>query len=131
MKTLFSTAAVLISLAAPAFAETSSTTYAQIDREIGCKGTATDIKKDAIFESKYRGRTVTWTGKVHDVRGGKLWLNTPGSHSVGSDFDVEMASSVDLMQFDKGQTVTVQFEIKDYMGCFMPLLGINGTLAVR
>jgi hypothetical protein len=36
---------------------------------------------------------------------------TPGSHSIGSDFDVEMAPSVDLMQFDKEQTVNVQFEM--------------------
>jgi hypothetical protein len=42
---------------------------------------------------------------------------TLGSHSIGSDFDVEMAPSVDLMQFDKGQTVNVQFE----MGGFLPL----------
>lgn len=131
MKTLLSTAAVLLSLAAPAFAETSSATYSQIDSEIGCKGKATDIKKDSIFESRYRGRTVKWTGKVHDVRGGKLWLQTPGSRSIGSDFDVEMDSGVDLMQFDKGQTVTVQFEIKDYMGCFMPLMGVNGSLAAK
>ncbi|MDE5446463.1 hypothetical protein GWG65_34905 [Bradyrhizobium sp. CSA207] len=131
MKSLLSTAAVLVSLAAPAFAETSSATYAQIDSEIGCKGSATDIKKDLIFNTKYRGRTVTWTGKVHDVKNGKLWLQTPGSRSIGSDFDVEMDSSVDLMQFDKGQTVTVQFEIKDYMGCFMPLFGKNGTLAAK
>ena len=72
-----------------------------------------------------------WTGKVHDVRSGQLWLNTPGSHSLGSDFDVEMAPEVDLMQFDKGQIVTVQFEIKDYMGCVLPLRGVNGAIVSR
>ena len=128
MKKLLSTAAVLVSLAAPAFAETSAATYEQIESEIGCKGTATDIKKDLIFNGKYRGRTVMWTGTVYDVKSGKLWIKTAGSRSITSDFDVKMAPSVDLLQFDKGKRVTVQFEIEDYMGCFMPLRGNNGIV---
>ncbi|MGY8683365.1 hypothetical protein Q2941_37145 [Bradyrhizobium sp. UFLA05-153] len=128
MKGLLSTAAALIALAAPAFADTSTATYALIDSEIGCKGSATDLKKDLIFSTKYKGHTVTWTGIVHDVKNGALWLNSPGSHSIGSDFDVDMAPGVDLMQFDKGDRVTVQFEFKDYMGCVLPLRGKNGVV---
>src|SRR5262245_54496573 len=37
------------------------------------------------------------------------------------DFDVEMAPSVDRMQFEKGRAVKVQFEITHYLGGFLSL----------
>jgi hypothetical protein len=121
-------AGLLLVLVTPALTEETSATYAQIESEIGCQGKATDMKKDLIFNTKYRGRWVTWTGIVHDVKDGAIWFKAIGSHSIGSDFDVKMAPSVDLMQFDKDQTVTVRFQIKDYMGCILPLRGTDGTI---
>jgi hypothetical protein len=122
-------AGVFISLASPVVAgDMSSATYRQIENEIGCTSKATDAKKDVIFDQKYRDRWVVWTGKVHDVKGSQLWLNDLGSHSIGSDFDVDMNSGIDLLQFDKDQTVTVKFRIKNYMGCILPLRGTDGTV---
>jgi hypothetical protein len=107
---------------------TTSATYGQIENQIGCTSKATDAKKTMIFNRDYRDRWVTWTGIVTDVKGQQLWLKTPGSSSIGSDFDVDMDSGIDLLQFDKGQTVKVRFQITDYMGCILPLRGTNGTL---
>jgi hypothetical protein len=123
-------AALIPAVTAPAFAgNTLSASYSQIESEIGCTSKATDAKKEVIFNQKYRGRSVEWTGIVHDVKGSnKLWLNDPGSHSLGSDFDVEMVPGTDLLQFDKGQRVTVRFQIRSYMGCILPLRGDDGTI---
>jgi hypothetical protein len=127
-KLLASTAALVVLVSASAYAEDTAATYAQIEQEIGCASKATDAKKGVLFQQKYENRWVTWKGAVHDVKGHSLWLNDIGSHSIGSDFDVEMVPSVDLLQFDKEQKVTVRFQIKDYMGCILPLKGINGTI---
>jgi hypothetical protein len=128
MKKLLLTATTLTFVMQNAIADTTSATYAQIENEIGCSGTATDIKKDRIFKEKYRDRWVTWTGIVDNVRSNKVELKTIGSHSITSDFDVEMEPNVNLESFDKGQTIKVQFIIKDYMGCILPLRGSMGTV---
>jgi hypothetical protein len=106
----------------------SSATYSQIENEIGCTSKATDLNKDRIFSERYRDHVVTWTGVVHDVRGSRLELQAMYSNSIGSDFDVDMAPSTDLTPFAKGDRVTVQFNIDNYMGCFMPLRGSHGLV---
>jgi hypothetical protein len=121
-------ASAIAFVATSAHAEETAATYTQIENEIGCQSKATDAKKEVIFNTKYKARWVTWTGKVHDVKGNTLWLNTLGSSSIGSDFDVDMTPGTDLLQFDKGDQVTVRFQIKDYMGCILPLRGSNGTI---
>jgi hypothetical protein len=126
MKKVLMIVALLASTAA--FASDTTATYGQIENQIGCTSKATDAKKNVIFNRDYRDRWVTWTGVVEDVKGQQLWLKTPGSSSIGSDFDVDMDAGIDLLQFDKGETVTVRFRITDYMGCILPLRGTNGTL---
>jgi hypothetical protein len=125
-KILMMTAALLASTAA--FADDTTATYGQIESELGCSSKATELKKDLIFNKNYRDRWVTWTGVVDDVKGNELWLKTPGSKSISSDFDVDMVAGTDLLQFDKGQMVKVRFQITDYMGCIMPLRGTSGTI---
>jgi len=127
MKTLFGSVVGLVMIGVTAHAA-APITYAQIESEIGCNGRATDIQKERLFKEQYHNLWVTWTGTVHDVRSGALWLKTIGSRSIGSDFDVDMSPEVDLFQFNKGQRVTVKFQIKNYMGCFLPLRGSNGTI---
>ena len=65
---------------------------------------------------------------MKDVSENAVWFYAPGSSSTITDYLVWVQPGDYLKRINKGQQLTMRFQITNYPGCFLPLRGEHGTI---
>ena len=107
------------------FEETMRTSYARIDSEVGCESKYSDQKKMDIFNSKYKGKSFRWSGRVNNPERGSTSLDIDGRLSDLRIYFSDGQTGYDLL---KDQTITVVFVMNELGGCFLPFIGRNAYI---
>jgi len=66
----------------------STATYSQVNKEVGCESAYIDEKKADIFNERYKNHWMTWTGKVihADAESVSLDMNGKGIQELQAVF---------------------------------------------
>jgi hypothetical protein len=101
--------------------------FIQMDAAIGCDSHYSDEKKEAIYRKDYKGKTMVLRGTVADVDHGRIGLKLL-PHTLVYDIAVDLANSHDSFDIEKGQTITLKFQVSYQGGCFLSYSGKNGVI---
>jgi hypothetical protein len=103
---------------------TSSATYNELNKEVGCDSKYSDEKKTDIFNSKYKNHWMTWSGEILLLEADNAALNidSVGIQDLQITFDDKKAG----YDLKIGDTIKVKFVMKYAGGCF---LAFSGELA--
>ena len=124
-KTLFAIAAA--SLATLTSAKASNDAFMQMLAETGCKSKYSDGKKADLFEVNYKGKQMTVTGQIATLADGDMSLKVLPT-TLTFDVIVEFANPKAGYDLEKGQRITVTFNVQDAGGCFLSYRGNRGVI---
>ncbi len=99
-----------------------STDFATFNRYFSNSSRLTDMQKDALFDSKFKGGLVRWTGRVVEVEKGMLGglhvLIKHTGESLVSDVTLDLRPSEEnkAMMLHKGQAITYQGKLESWGG---------------
>jgi hypothetical protein len=126
MKTLLTATAVFVTLAMPAKAGINDTFY-QMMSDTGCKSRFSDEKKADLYAAKYRGKRMTVKGEIEVIKGDHIDLKVlPDTFTF--DIQIKMRDPKLTYDLEKGELVTVSFDVSYQGGCFLSFSGENGVL---
>lgn len=104
----------------------STTTYNQVNADIGCKSTFSDQKKEDVFNAKYKNHWMTWKGEIALLESDEVSLNVDG---IGTqDLQVDFADKQAGYNLSKGSPLKVRFLMTSAGGCFLPFGGREATV---
>lgn len=109
-----------------AFNVQAGASYEEVKREVGCKSKYSSAKKKDIFESRYKGRWMTWSGTVVLPDSGSTSLNVDRKGT--QDLKVKFSDSRAGYNLLKDQELTVRFKMDRVGGCFLPHIGIDAVI---
>jgi major membrane immunogen (membrane-anchored lipoprotein) len=114
------------SMVATSTLPSSSASYDQVSKEVGCESHFIDEKKADIFNTRYRNHWMTWSGKViiADPESVSLDMNGKGIHELQVRF-ADPKAGYDILI---GSTVTVHFLMTGHGGCYLPFSGGYATI---
>ena len=123
---LFATVLAGCSSEEPAKYPSSSVTYADLDKEVGCDSKFVDDKKNDIFNSSYANHWMTWKGQVFSAEANEVSLNLDGKGI--QDLHVIFADSKGGYDLLKDEIVTIKFLMKSAGGCIFPFEGTQAII---
>lgn len=103
----------------------SSSSYDELNHNVGCESKFVEEKKSDIFKSNYLNHWMIWKGQILTASSEDASLNLDGKGI--QDLHISFADSkggYDLLQY---QIVSVKFLMKSAGGCILPF---EGTMAV-
>jgi hypothetical protein len=95
--------------------------------DLGCKGKWSDDKKQAIFNSDYKDKLTTITGKVVKAGDGEVELAVLKS-TLTYDLQVKLTDARAAYDLEKDQIITVRFVPTSLGGCILPFRGDEGVI---
>jgi hypothetical protein len=129
MKYLPALAAAVVMSITPAAAQyknnNANGAFLQMLAETGCESKYSDDKKADLYATKYKGKQMTVTGEVTNSSDGKLFIKVLRS-TFTNDITVTLADRKSAYDVEKGQRITVQFNVSFHGGCFLSYSGENG-----
>jgi ribosomal protein L21E len=117
--------ALTVALTVPAAAQNAD--FLSMVNETGCSSKFSDDKKADIYASRYKGKTMTVTGEVSTSKDGSVGVKVLRA-TLTHDVDVKLRNSRDAYDLEKGQRVTVTFNVSYHGGCFLSYSGENGVI---
>jgi hypothetical protein len=97
---------------------------------LGCSGKWSDDKKKAIFDSDYKDKLTTITGKIASAGDGTVDLKVLSS-TLTFDVQVKMANAGDTYNLNKDETITLKFVPTMLGGCIIAFHGEGGVIVGR
>jgi hypothetical protein len=94
---------------------------------LGCKGKWSDDKKQAIFNSDYKDKLTTVTGKVVKAGDGEVELAVLRS-TLTYDVQIKLTYPRDAYNLEKEQYISVRFVPTSLGGCILPFAGDEGVI---
>jgi hypothetical protein len=120
----------MLALAAPA----SSANAQQVNgpfltmlNETGCTSKYSDDKKAFLYQQNWRGREMIVIGEISNAEKGDVYVKVLSS-TLTFDVIVTLNNPQATFDLEKGQRVTVKFQISAHGGCFLAFRGTNGVL---
>ena len=100
--------------------------FARTDAEVGCGSTYSKDRTKDIFNAKYKGHRMTWTGEVLIAEADMvaIRMDSFGTQDLQVDFSNKNAG----YYLREGQEITVTFIMKSAGGCFLPFSGKEGEI---
>jgi RNA polymerase subunit RPABC4/transcription elongation factor Spt4 len=95
--------------------------------DLGCKGAWSDDKKQVIFNSDYKGKLTTVTGKIVKAGDGEVELAILKS-TLTYDLQVKLVNPREAYDLEKDQIITVRFVPTSLGGCILPFSGDEGVI---
>lgn len=97
-----------------------STNFADFNRSFSSSSGLTDMQKDNLFDEKFKGRLVKWSGRVMEVSksalGGVYVLVKHTGESIISDVTLDLKPEEEsrALQLRRGQTITYSGRIESW-----------------
>ena len=104
----------------------SSSSYAELDSEVGCDSKYSDDKKEDIFNFRYKNHWVTWVGEVVLAEADNASINIDGKGT--QDLQVDFADKNAGYYLTKGNMIKVKFIMETAGGCILPFSGKQATI---
>jgi hypothetical protein len=104
----------------------SPDSYIVMDSKCGCDSQNGESKREAIFNSEYKDKWVTYFGTIASIQDNKLSINA--DLSGVSDLSVEFENEKDIYNLKNGSFVAVKFVLREQGGCFSDYEGDMGKI---
>lgn len=105
---------------------TSSSSYDELNQNVGCDSKYVEDKKSDIFKSNYLNHWMTWKGQILTASSEDAALNLDGKGI--QDLHITFADSKGGYDLLQDQIVSVKFLMKTAGGCILPFEGIKAIL---
>jgi hypothetical protein len=100
--------------------------YEEADKEVGCNSPYTKAKQADLFNGAYKDKTFQWVGEIVAISPAQVSLNMDGK--VGVNLRASFSDSKAGYDLKKGDSITLQFVMKNVGNCFVPFIGTNAQL---
>jgi hypothetical protein len=127
MKRLVLAATAAFIWAMPATAQSVNTAFIQMLNETGCDSRYNDDKKAFVFDRDYRNREMTVVGEFVNASSGSIFVKVLPS-TLTFDVSIRLRNTEDAFDLEKGQRVTVKFQVSSHGGCILSYRGVLGVL---
>lgn len=104
----------------------SPDSYIVMDSKCGCGSQNGESKKEAIFNSEYKDKWVTYFGAIDLIQDNKLSVNADLGGAI--DLSVEFENEKDIYNLKVGSFVSVKFVLREQGGCLLPYEGDMGKI---
>jgi hypothetical protein len=124
LRSLIAAVVVLASIM-PATAQNSE--FGRLLADTGCDSKYSDDKKADLFKTNYYNREMTISGEITNSDNGKIYLKLL-RQTLTFDLTVNLRDPKAGYDLEKGQRVTVRFNLTRHGGCFLAYSGDNGVI---
>jgi hypothetical protein len=124
--TLLVIATVSIAILTPVKAATNDE-FMRMLAETGCKSKYSDGKKADLFDANYKNKPMTVTGEIATLSDNDASLKVLSS-TLTFDVIINFANPKAGYDLEKGQRITVTFNVTDAGGCFLSYRGNRGVV---
>jgi hypothetical protein len=104
----------------------SPDSYIVMDSKCGCNSQNGEPKREAIFNSEYKDKWVTYFGIIELIDDNSLHVNA--DLGGASDLTIEFENSKDIYNLKNGSFVAVKFVLREQGGCFSNYKGDLGKI---
>jgi hypothetical protein len=104
----------------------STSTYDELNQEIGCDSKYVEDKKIDIFNSSYLNHWMTWKGQILKANSEEASLNLDGKGI--QDLHITFADSKGGYDLLLDDVITVKFLMKSAGGCILPFEGVQAVV---
>ena len=108
-------------------------TWREFDNIFSISSRKSDFQKEALWKRKYKGREVSWTGEVKEVKQrddcvGLLIRMNPDTFTFDVSVDLQPSQTDKAIEINKGQNVSFKGTLKSYGGAIIPTKIKNGII---
>jgi len=101
--------------------------FMQMLADTGCESKCSDQKKDDLFKANYKNKPMTVTGEIVAVNNKNVSLKMlPKTQTA--DVIISFTDPNAGYDLEKGQRITITFDVLGASGCIIGALGVHGVV---
>jgi hypothetical protein len=109
-------------------AHASNDQFRQMLAQTGCDSKYNDDKKADLYSANYEGKPMSVTGSIKVLDGADVSVKVLPS-TFTFDVTVTLADRKAAYNLEKGQRISLNFDVAGQGGCFLPFTGKHGVIA--